>query len=176
MSLNECEQMIEHLPALQRYACTLTRDSDRADDLVQDCVERALTRWHLYEQGTNLRAWLFTICRRLFLNECRKTATRGVHIEYEDVRMAIPVKAQQEAKVELEELKSAFQTLPLNDKVVLSLITLEGLKYEEAAVLLNVPVGTIRSRLSRARSKLTVLLEGKEAISPTAPLAGAQTA
>ncbi len=152
----------DHMPALRRFAQSLTKSAHEADDLVQDSLERAMTRWHLFEQGTNLRAWLFTICRRLFLNNCRRTSTRGVHVEYEDVRMAIPVKAAQESAMELNDVKAAFASLPMKDKVILSLVTMEGLKYEEAAKILDLPIGTVRSRVSRARSRLLNTLESTD--------------
>ena len=160
MQTNEADDLTQHIPALQRFARSLTKDAAAADDLVQDTVERALTRWHLYEAGTNLRAWLFTICRRLFLNECRRSSTRGVHVDYEDVKSAIPVKAMQDLTLEVKDVQKAFSKLPMKDKVILSLITLEGLKYKEAAVLLDMPIGTVRSRLSRARNRLMAAVEG----------------
>ena len=168
MLSTDFEALTGEIPALRRFARSLTRNADTADDLVQDCIERAMTRWHLFEPGTNLRAWLFTICRRLFLNNCRRAATRGVHVDYEDVISAVPVKPMQEISMELEDVKAAFAELPLNDRVILSLITMEGMKYKEAADLLDLPVGTVRSRLSRARSKLMEKIESRPAVNDRA--------
>lgn len=148
-----------HMPALRAFAQSLTRDPSRADDLVQDTMERALTRFHLFQEGTNLRAWLFTMCRRIFLNDLRKSARRGTSLEYDESRFERPAPPTQEQKLHLNDVKAAFHQLPLKDKVILSLIAIEGLQYEEAANALDVPVGTVRSRLFRARARLDQIME-----------------
>ena len=146
--LNEC------LPAPYRFALHLTKNSDRASDLVQDSVERALRKAHLFD-GSNLRSWLFTICRRVFLNQIRSEKVRGVAVELDDAPQGRLATAQtQEQTMHFNDVVEAFEHLPLNDKVILSLIVIEGMKYEEAAEMLEIPVGTVRSRLSRARSRL----------------------
>lgn len=155
-SLSEC------LPALHRFAFTLTRNEDRAADLVQDCVERALRKAHLFD-GANLRSWLFTVCRRVFLNQIRSEKARGVAVELDDAPQSrLSVNDTQELSMHFRDVVDAFDGLPMNDKVVLSLVVIEGLKYEEAAELLDVPVGTVRSRLSRARVRLHGMIEGEE--------------
>ena len=147
------------LPALQRFAFTLTRSQDRASDLVQDCVERCLRKQHLFD-GQNLRSWMFTVCRRVFLNQIRHEKTRGIAVDIEDAPQSeIAISAFQEDQMHYHDVVQSFRTLPMNDKVVLSLVAIEGLKYEEVAELLEVPVGTVRSRLSRARSRLREMLE-----------------
>jgi RNA polymerase sigma-70 factor (ECF subfamily) len=154
--LNEC------LPALHRFAYTLTRNDDRASDLVQDCVERCLRKQHLFD-GQNLRSWMFTVCRRVFLNQIRRDKVRGVPVDMDDAPQSkLSISAFQEEKMHYKDVVDSFRELPHNDKVVLSLVAIEGLKYEEAAELLDVPVGTVRSRLSRARSRLRDLLETQE--------------
>ncbi|MBB4658840.1 RNA polymerase sigma factor [Parvularcula dongshanensis] len=151
--LNEC------LPALHRFAFTLTRNEDRANDLVQDCVERCLRKQHLFD-GQNLRSWMFTVCRRVFLNQIRRDKVRGTPVDMDDAPQAkLSIDAAQEEKMHYQDVVEGFRDLPHNDKVVLSLVAIEGLKYEEAAELLDVPVGTVRSRLSRARSRLREALE-----------------
>ncbi|WP_428410316.1 RNA polymerase sigma factor [Hyphococcus sp.] len=153
--LNEC------LPALHRFALQLTRNQDRACDLVQDSVERALRKAHLFD-GANLRSWLFTICRRVFLNQIRSEKTRGITVEMDDAPQSRLASAQtQEQIMHYNDVVDAFERLPLNDKVILSLVVIEGMKYEEAAAVLDVPVGTVRSRLSRARSRLMTMVEGE---------------
>ena len=146
------------LPALQRFALKLTRNADRADDLVQDCVERALNKQHLFD-GQNLRSWMFTICRRVFLNQIRKEKSRGIQVDIENTpESRFSEKALQEEKMHFQDVVENFQKLPMNDKVILSLVVIEGLKYDEAASVLEIPVGTVRSRLSRARNKLAELM------------------
>lgn len=148
------------LPALRRFAFSLTRDEDRADDLVQDSVERALVKAEYFEPGTNLRSWMFTVCRRIFLNQIRKQKTQGVSVEIEDApQTKLSTDANQDMTIACKEMLTAMEKLPMRDKVVLSLIVVEGMKYEEAADVLDVPVGTIRSRLSRARTRLKELIE-----------------
>jgi RNA polymerase sigma-70 factor (ECF subfamily) len=151
--LNAC------MPALYRFAYTLTRNEDRASDLVQDCVERCLRKQHLFD-GQNLRSWMFTVCRRVFLNQIRRDKVRGIAVDMDDAPQSkLSIGAAQEEKMHYQDVVESFRELPHNDKVVLSLVAIEGLKYEEAAELLEVPVGTVRSRLSRARSRLRDLLE-----------------
>lgn len=153
--LNNC------LPSLHRFAFTLTRSHDRAADLVQDCVERCLRKQHLFD-GENLRSWMFTVCRRVFLNQLRREKSRGQSVELDDAPASkLSISACQEDNMHYHDVVHSFRELPLNDKVVLSLIAIEGLKYEEAAELLEVPVGTVRSRLSRARSRLREMLESQ---------------
>lgn len=154
-------ELYEVLPALRRFALSLTRNEDRADDLVQDSVERALLKSEYFEPGTNLRSWIFTVCRRVFLNQIRKQKSRGVSVELDDApQVKLAEAAPQDGALAFSEMAGHFERLPLRDKVVLSLVVIEGMKYEEAATLLDVPVGTVRSRLSRARSRLKSLVDG----------------
>lgn len=154
--LNAC------LPALRRFALTLTRDEDRAQDLVQDAVERCLRKAHLFD-GRNLRAWMFTVCRRVFLSEIRREKSRGPWVDLDELAQTqLSEPPRQEEIMHFQAVAERFQQLPHNDKVVLSLIGIEGLKYEEAAELLDLPVGTVRSRLSRARSRLREMIENSE--------------
>lgn len=156
-------ELQECLPALQRFALKLTRNADRADDLVQDCVERALNKQHLFD-GQNLRSWMFTICRRVFLNQIRKEKSRGTQVDIENTpESKFSEKALQEEKMHFQDVVENFQKLPMNDKVILSLVVIEGLKYDEAAGVLEIPVGTVRSRLSRARNKLAELMSEHDA-------------
>ncbi|MGF1454554.1 MAG: RNA polymerase sigma factor [Alphaproteobacteria bacterium] len=165
MTTSTYEDLHEHMPALRRFARSLTRDADRADDLVQDCLERAMSRWHLFEPGTNLGAWLFTICRRIFFNQCRKASNRGIHVEYEDSRMVQSVRPAQEAMLELRELDAAMQALPKGQQRILQMVVWDGFKYEDVARRLDLPIGTVRSRLSRARAHLNRELE-REGVAP----------
>ena len=151
--------LAECMPALQRFAFTLTRNEDRANDLVQDCVERCLKKQHLFD-GKNLRSWMFTVCRRVFLNQIRRDKVRGIPVDMDDAPQSkLSVASSQEEQMHYADVVEGFRALPHNDKVVLSLVAIEGLKYEEAAELLEVPVGTVRSRLSRARTRLREALE-----------------
>ncbi|WP_425408781.1 RNA polymerase sigma factor [Hyphococcus sp.] len=164
------EELNDVMPALQRFAMSLTRNQEAAEDLVQDSIERALRKAHYYEPGTNFRSWMFTLCRRLFLNQIRKQKSQGVSVELDDSPQAkIAEPASQESSYEFHEVMEHFDKLPERDRDVISLIAIEGMKYTEAAKKLKTPVGTIRSRLSRARTRLKEMTEAL----PQPQLAGA---
>jgi RNA polymerase sigma-70 factor, ECF subfamily len=148
------------IPKLRRYARALLRNKDRADDLVQDTILRALEKKHLYERGTNLRAWLFTLMHNHYVNSVRRSARRGQTILVEKVALASP--ALQVASVELRELERAIARLPAERRETLLLIALEGMGYEEVAQICGVPLGTVRSRLSRAREELRRMTDDED--------------
>lgn len=155
----DTRELTDLLPYLHRYACSLTRHADQAADLVQDTVERALRKSHLFD-GANLRAWLTTICRRIFLNNVRRDKLRGVAIAYNDAPAErLCLQAHQDAQLHFSDVAAALERLTTSDRQVISLSVIGGLKYAEIAKRTNVPVGTVRSRLSRARSKLFALVE-----------------
>lgn len=148
------DRLAEEIPCLSRFALSLARDQQRAQDLVQDTLERAIIKAHLFD-GVNLRSWLLTICRRIFLNNVRQTRMRGEAVDLDAAPTdAVSVPQEQDAKMRYLSVVKHFQALPLRDKVIISLIVFDGLKYEEVAKTLSVPVGTVRSRLSRARRRL----------------------
>lgn len=155
----------QHVPALRRYARALTGDSAAADDLVQDCVERALTRAHMWRQPGNLRAWLFTIMHNLNANEKRRLASRPRLATIDDVPEPSRPASQVE-KLMASETLSALKLLSVEHRQVLLLIALEGLQYAEVAEVLGVPVGTVMSRLSRARDRLSQLASGERMPQP----------
>ena len=150
-----------HIASLRRYARALVRDRSDADDLVQEALTRALSRADKFIVGTNLRAWLFTIMHNVHVNQVRSRAARPVEVAVDSVvesRMSEP--ANQEARVELGEMMRVLDTLPAEQRQVLLLVALDGLKYEEVAAVLEVPIGTVMSRLSRAREAVRVRLAG----------------
>ena len=146
-----------YIPALRRYAWALCRNGQDADDLVQDCLVRALGRWHLRRPEASLRAWLFTILHNGFISTRRQAARRPqVELPAEDER---PTQAGQEHALMLDEVAAALETLPDEQRAVLLLVGVEDLTYEEAARVLDVPVGTVMSRLSRGRERLRRAVE-----------------
>jgi len=147
------------LPRLRRYALPLLRNTDRADDLVQDTVLRALEKKHLYQSGTNLRAWLFTLMHNQYVNTVRRSVRQGSMVHIDDIQPATP--ATQMRRLELNDLERAVARLPDEQRTVLLLVGLEGMKYEEVAEIHEVPVGTVRSRLSRARTAIRSMLDGE---------------
>src|ERR671933_558551 len=151
----------KEIPRLRRYARALTRDATRADDLVQSCLVRALAKSHLWQPGTDLRAWLFTILHNQHVNDVRRSVREGVNVPVEDVAPVLTVQSTQGASLQLRDLDRALARLPEEQRQVLLLVGLEGMRYEEVALVLDVPVGTVRSRLSRGREMLRRLMDMK---------------
>jgi RNA polymerase sigma-70 factor (ECF subfamily) len=148
------DQVSEHIPALRRYARTLRRRPDQAEDLEQDCIERALSRPHLFAEGTNLRAWLFTIMRNIAITQLRREASQLRLAQYYGLRGPDEVGASQDVVVELKETIALSGKLATFDRRVLEHMCLDDLGYDETARRTGRPVGTIKSRLSRARQRM----------------------
>ena len=142
------------IPRLRRYARALTRDIITADDLVQECLTRAMGRLHLWQQGTDLRAWLFTILHNQYVNHVRRIAREGAAVGLSEREPLLARAPQQGQRLELRDLERAIAKLPDTQRSVILLVGLEGMRYDEVAAALDVPVGTIRSRLSRGREAL----------------------
>ena len=155
------------IPRLRRYARALLHDHDRADDLVQETLLRGLDKINLYRSGTDLRAWLFTIMHNQYVNSVRRSVRQRDTIVVEKLPVASP--AAQLANVELRDLERAIARLNVEQRTTLLLIGLEGMKYEEVAQICDVPIGTVRSRLCRAREELRRMMEGRGAV-PAAPM------
>lgn len=153
------EQMI---PTLRRFAHSLARNAADADDLLQDTLERALGRAHQFEEGTNLKAWLFTIMRNRFYTECRRRQRVRDHAEERRLgasdgdELAL---GGQMARVETREFARAFAKLTSEERSLLVMATVEELPYETIAQMLEVEIGTVKSRVSRVRAKLRRLQE-----------------
>ncbi len=137
----------------------LRYDEDRSDDLVQDCLLRAMSRWHLWRRPGNLRAWLFTILHNIYVNDVQKAAARPNVIELQEYLPGVSVPPDQTDGLVLREVAHSLQRLPEEQKQILLLVGLEGFSYEEAAQIAGIPMGTVMSRLSRARRRLRVMLE-----------------
>lgn len=151
--------VIEHLPRLRRYANALTRDPEHAEDLLQDTLERAYRKWHLWQPESNLRAWLFSIMHNVYMNQLARDARRPVSVSLDEARGASTA-ANNEAQMAARDLITALALLPHDQREVVLLVCLEDMKYEQVAYVLRIPVGTVRSRLSRGREKLRRLMEG----------------
>ena len=152
--------VIDQLPGLRRYARALTGDSWAADDLVQDTLERACAKWQLWLAGTDLRAWLFTLMHNLYLNQRRVVQPTSKATPIDDIQSELPAP---EADNDMAmDLTRCLQRLPDDQRAVLLLVALEDMSYSQAAKVLGVPIGTVMSRLSRARGRLRELMEGGE--------------
>ena len=148
------------IPALRRYARALMRDRAAADDLVQDCLERAVSRWHQRRDGS-VRAWLFTILHNLAVTQFRQAATRGRHMPIDEAgEQELVSAAVQEQRLIYQDVLSKLAKLPEEQRAVLLLVAVEDLSYADAAAVLNVPIGTVMSRLSRARERLQQEMDG----------------
>ena len=161
------------IPALRRYASAMLRDRDLADDLVQDCLERAIGQWDSRRQEENTRQWVFAIAHNLIANRLRQQARRGTHLDIADVaESALMVPAPQEHRVRHGELMAALAALPEEQRSVLLLVSVEELSNAEAARALGIPIGTVMSRLSRGRERLQRALDGEVVAAPggTTPL------
>ena len=152
--------IVAEIPRLRRYARALTGDAVRADDLVQDTLERALGKWSLWRPG-KLGAWLFSIMHNIFVNQVR--SPRPVVFPGDEALPDLPMRATQSDALELRDLANGLSRLPVEQREVLLLVGLEDLSYEDAAKTLGIPVGTVMSRLSRGREHLRAILAGGEA-------------
>jgi RNA polymerase sigma-70 factor (ECF subfamily) len=152
-------EIVQHMIPLRRYARFLAHTADTADDLVQDCVARAIDRSHLYQPHTDLRAWLFTILRNIFLTQTRTASLRRSRtFDYAAAVSGVAAPNQLHA-VALKESLQLAQQLSAPERQALLLLGMFGMSYDEAARSAGVPVGTIRSRASRGRTRLRLLAE-----------------
>jgi RNA polymerase sigma-70 factor, ECF subfamily len=147
-----------NLPNLRRYARSLTHDAAAADDLVQECIARVLAKLHLWRPGTDLRAWLFTILHNQYVSQLRRAAREGTIIEWSDGAAALTCAPQQFERLELRDLERAIMSLSEENRTAVLLLGLTPANYREIASAYDVPVGTIRSRLSRGRTALRKLM------------------
>jgi RNA polymerase sigma-70 factor, ECF subfamily len=157
--MSNIAHLLKHqIPRLRRYARSLTKDLSRAEDLLQNCLVRALEKEHLWEPGTDLRAWLFTIMHNQHVNDIRRLVREGSAVSIEEVGASLPAGPTVEASLELNDATQAIAGLPRDQREVIMLAVREGQRYEEMATALGVPIGTIRSRLSRGRCRLRELM------------------
>ncbi len=155
--MDERRAIVDLIPRLRRYARALVRDRAAADDLVQDTLERAWTKFHLYRDGTDLRAWLFTVMHNVHVNRMR--ATRATDV-LDDEMPEMAQRAAQGDALLVRDLDRAIVRLPEEQREVLLLVALEDMSYDEVARALGIPIGTVMSRLSRAREKLRAMMLG----------------
>src|SRR5438094_1946414 len=158
--MDEAKRLVELIPRLRRYARALVGDRSSADDLVQDTLERAWAKLHLYRRGTDLRAWLFAVMHNVHVNRVRAARSSD---PLEDEMPELAQRAPQGDALLVRDLDRAIARLPSEQRAVLLLVTLEEMSYEEVARALNVPMGNVMSRLSRAREKLRVMMLGQSA-------------
>ena len=160
----DSHQILEHIPRLRRYARALLGDRYAADDLVQDTLERAWNKFHLWRPGSDLRAWLFAIMHNVFVNQVRSKRS-----EIEKTMEEFPVvavRATQSDSLEIADVERALRALPDEQLEVLLLVALEEMTYDEVGRALAIPIGTVMSRLSRARERMRRLIAGVQPVVP----------
>jgi RNA polymerase sigma-70 factor (ECF subfamily) len=152
------QEIQAEIPYLRRYARALVRDVGAADDLVQNGLTRALAKLHLWQEGTNLRAWLVTILRNQHIDDIRRTLRAGRSVELSEAERLLTQPAEQDKRLELRDLDRVLARLPEEQRAVIILVGLKGMAYQDAGELLGMKVGTVRSRLSRGRDALRRLM------------------
>lgn len=163
MSPGEREELVNLLPRLRRFARSLVGNSDDADDLLQTACERAIKNIHQWQRGTRLDSWMYRIVQSAWIDSLRARRTRDAYAE--SVAMATPEIAGESIVVErltLAAVQHALQRLPPEQRAILLLVCVEQLSYVEAAAVLEIPIGTVMSRLARGRLALRSLVEGQE--------------
>jgi RNA polymerase sigma-70 factor (ECF subfamily) len=153
-------KVIAVIPRLRRYARALTGDAMQADDLVQDTLERALNKRHLWRPGSDLRAWMFTIMHNVFVNQVRARPAEAT-VTLDGEALDVPARSSPVDMLEVADIDAAIRRLPGEQREVLLLVALEQLSYGETARVLEIPVGTVMSRLHRARERVRVMLGGE---------------
>ena len=150
--------MTEQIPRLRRYARALVHDVHRADDLVQDCLERAWNKQHLWDSAQPIRPWMFTIMHNIYANAAR-SYNRGPQVVPLEETTELQSGDNQDGQLAIRDLERALPLLEDNAREVILLVGLEQLSYKEVAAVLNLPIGTVMSRLSRARERLTDIMQ-----------------
>ena len=160
MSVSVSDQLIAVLPRMRRFARGLTGSAVEADDLVQSACERALSRAHQFQEGTRFDSWMFRIVQTIWIDQLRSQNTRREDAEEAGVNVGTDEPGRRaEARLALDEVRIALKHLPPEQRAALMLVTVDGLSYKEAAEVADVPVGTIMSRLARARVALQAKLD-----------------
>ena len=157
--------LLKQVPRLHRYAQVLTKNTEHVEDLVQDSLERAWRYKKSWQVGTNLRAWLFTIMHNAFVNHIRKLQNAPETVSVDDIEPVSKLPSQ-ESVLNMEQLMSAIDELQDEQREVMLLVCVENMKYDEVASICNIPVGTVTSRLYRAREQLRLKLNNTESNQP----------
>jgi len=160
----DSHQILEHVPRLRRYARALLGERYAADDLVQDTLERAWRKFHLWRPGSDLRAWLFSIMHNVFVNQVR-TRRSDMERTMEELP-TVAARATQSDMLEIADVDRALRALSDDQREVLVLVAVEEMTYEEVSRALDIPIGTVMSRLSRGRERMRRLIAGEQAIVP----------
>jgi RNA polymerase sigma-70 factor, ECF subfamily len=152
------------IPSLRRYAAALLRNREDADDLVHDCLVRALDKLHTRRDEADVRAWLFAIMHNLFISQLRRARSRPAGEPLDEAHeVAMSIRPDQENRLQWRDLLRGLDELPVEQRTVILLVSVEDLSYAEAAQVLDIPIGTVMSRLARGRERLRLLTDGEDA-------------
>ena len=150
------------IPALRRYAAALLRNREDADDLVHDCLVRALDKLHTRRDNADVRAWLFTIMHNLFVSQLRRSKARPAGEPLDETHERMGTRPEQESGLQWRDLVRALNQLPVEQRAVILLVSVEDLSYAQTAQVLGIPIGTVMSRLARGRERLRQMTEDGE--------------
>lgn len=153
------ELIVREIPQLRRFALSLTRSSHAADDLVQDALERAIRKRHLWKRHGSIRGWLFRVLYNVFVNQGAQRNRRDRQMDIDEMADAPSVAAVQVKRLEVRDVSAVLGELPEDQRAAIVLTAVEGFSYDEAADILDVPIGTLRSRLFRGRETLRAQCE-----------------
>lgn len=158
-------QIIHVLPRLRRFCLAITRKQEVADDLCQSTVERALSRADQFLPGSKLDSWMYKIAQNIWIDEGRKSQTRGVHVDIDEAHGMVGADGLQvvEGRSDLVRARSALSALPEDQRVLITLVVLDGMSYKDAAQMLEIPIGTVMSRIARARRFIDQQVNGEMA-------------
>jgi RNA polymerase sigma-70 factor, ECF subfamily len=150
------EDIVAIVPRLRRFCLALTRSVDAGDDLAQSTIERALSRMDQWQHGTRLDSWMFRIARNIFIDEMRASKRRGTHIDVEALEAVIgdDGRTVTEARSDMDRARQAIAALPDDQRALVALVIIDGQSYKDAAAILDIPIGTVMSRISRARQSI----------------------
>jgi RNA polymerase sigma-70 factor, ECF subfamily len=160
------KELVSLLPRLRRFALALAGNRDAAEDLVQSAVERALRKWESFESGRSLSSWMYKLMQNIWFDMRRTAAAGPTYMDQVPDAMGEDGREVTESRDELQVVREAFAALPEDQRAVMALVVLDGLSYAQAAETLEVPIGTVMSRLSRARASLASLTRGNTALAP----------
>lgn len=156
------DQMVALLPRLRRFCMALTRSADAGDDLAQSTIERALSRIDQWQQGSKLDSWMFRIAQNIFLDEVRASKRRGTQVDVDALEMVAGDDGRDiaESRSELARARRAIAALPDDQRALVALVVIDGQSYKEAAAILDIPIGTVMSRIARARQSIDAFVHG----------------
>lgn len=156
-------QIVSVLPRLRRFCLALTRQADAADDLCQAAVERALARADQFADGSKLDSWMYKIAQNIWIDEARKRQTRGHQVDVDEAVELIGADGLRvvEGRSDLQAARQAFASLPEDQRTLVTLVVLDGMSYKDAAATLDIPIGTVMSRIARARRALDRQINGE---------------